>query len=250
MLNQNDSYSYSFRHKKHSTLLFLQPGTWHWHDSTVWFTCACLCALILLKRTWQILRPLLEKQHTRPGGGVWKNSSTMQRGGRGCGGRAVAMLFYCFVLFLYASLKSWQKHKKAEAGWWQKGMRSEILPRSPAQSTVLFSSGRGGGRRREESINDRASTLELFVSNWGTDLSGPLLRDKRKTNTHWFLAKSQSKKGKITLICFSVIRLVEWNNLELQWINHSWARLLQIQSFLAGHSLPLNAIFRTFYGGI
>lgn len=44
-----------------------------------------------------------------------------------------------------------------------KGMRSEILPRSPAQSTVLFSSGRGGGRRREESINNRASTLDLFL---------------------------------------------------------------------------------------
>lgn len=127
-----------------------------------------------------------------------------------------------------------------------KGMRSEILPRSPAQSTVLFSSGRGGGRRREESINDRASTLDLFVSNWGTDLSGPFFRDKSKTNTRWFLAKSQSKKANH----LNLMRLVEWNNLELQWINNFWARILQIQSFLAGHSLPINAIFRTFYGAI
>lgn len=57
-------------------------------------------------------------------------------------------------------------------------MRAEILPRNPAQSIVLFSSGRGGGRRREESINDCASTLDLFVTNWGADLSGLWFGDK------------------------------------------------------------------------
>lgn len=44
-------------------------------------------------------------------------------------------------------------------------MRSKILPRNPAQSTVLFSSGKGRGRRREESIKNHACTLNLFVTN-------------------------------------------------------------------------------------
>lgn len=73
--------------------------------------------------------------------------------------------------------RSTRKQRQADDG-----VRSEILPRSPAQSTVLFSSGRGGGRGREESINDHPSTNS--ISSISVDLSVPLFSYKRGANMH------------------------------------------------------------------
>ena len=55
--------------------------------------------------------------------------------------------------------KSWQKQTKAETGRW-KEYGERILPQSPAQSTVLSSSGRGwGGEGKKNNINDRLTDV-------------------------------------------------------------------------------------------
>lgn len=97
-----------------------------------------------------------------------------------CGGKGLAMLFapLCVTQVLAEAQES---RDRLMTG----GDRSEILPRSPAQSTVLFSSGRGGGRGREESINDQPSTiteLKTSISDVSVDLSAPLFSDKRRAN--------------------------------------------------------------------
>lgn len=117
--------------------------------------------------------------------------------------------------------------RKAETGWWR-GMRSDILPRSPAQSTVLFSSGRGGGRGREDSINDHPLTpywtfvisiFYFFIFIFCGPLSA-IVQWKNRTNIYelpnmmqiWEMSRQEAN-------CFSVMRLAKWNNPELQQDN-------------------------------
>lgn len=88
---------------------------------------------------------------------------------------------FCSSMRYSSPGRSTRKQRQADDGV----DRSEILPRSPAQSTVLFSSGRGGGRGREESINDQPSTiteLKTSISDVSVDLSAPLFSDKRRAS--------------------------------------------------------------------
>lgn len=63
---------------------------------------------------------------------------------RGLGGVSSALSSLC-VLRHSNPGRSTKKKKQRQADGGGGGARSEILPQSPAQSTGLFSSGRGGG---------------------------------------------------------------------------------------------------------
>lgn len=119
-------------------------------------------------------------------------------------------------------------------------MRSEILPRSPVQSTVLFSSGRGGGqgerRKHQWPPLDHHRILLISVSLWifqchCSVTRGRLIFTGCPTWYRHLFTNVMEKKANCSAY-FNVMRLglVEWNNPELQWNIISWLTYPQIQS--------------------
>lgn len=81
-------------------------------------------------------RPLLEEQHTMQDR---SEQSRVLKAGETHGRRDGFSLAVCSSMRYSSPGGSTRKQGQAD----DRGLRSEILPRSPAQSTVLFSSGRG-----------------------------------------------------------------------------------------------------------
>lgn len=106
----------------------------------------------------------------------------------------------------------------------------DLTSKSSSEYRTLFLwKGWGQGERREHQwprLHLRPLCLNLCV-----DLSAPLFGNKRRTNTHWlpnmiqiFLQTSRKKAN--NSVHFNVMRLVKWNNPELEWNNNFLAHIL------------------------
>lgn len=116
--------------------------------------------------------------------------------------------------------ESTRKQKQADGGGW--GPRSYLKVQLRVPYSFPLEEEGAGGEKKASLTSPRPLNFKLLYLSVSVVLSEPLFSNKRHwlpSTTHTFLQNYS--------FCISVMRLVKWNNPELEWYNNFSGHILQ-----------------------